>query len=101
MIKMDGMKEILVCYDIEDNKNRNKLFESLKDLGLISIQKSVMWGYLLPAEINQAKREFKKYCKGGNDRVFLADVTIADKIIQNSIGYQNEFNFYRKSYRVL
>ncbi len=33
--------EVLVSYDIEDNKNRKKLFEELKDMGLNSIQKSV------------------------------------------------------------
>ncbi|MCT7468282.1 CRISPR-associated endonuclease Cas2 [Aliarcobacter cryaerophilus] len=35
--------EVLVSYDIEDNKNRKKLFEVLKDMGLNSIQKSVFW----------------------------------------------------------
>ena len=36
--------QIIVSYDISNTKKRNKFFEELKDLGLISIQKSVFWG---------------------------------------------------------
>ena len=31
---MEIYYEVLVSYDIEDNKNRKKLFEELKDMGL-------------------------------------------------------------------
>ena len=39
--------EVLVTYDIEDNKNRKKLFDKLKDMGLNSIQKSVFCPFYL------------------------------------------------------
>ncbi len=45
------LREIIVSYDIENNKKRTEIFNDLKDLGMISIQKSVMWGKLLPADI--------------------------------------------------
>ncbi|VVM27565.1 hypothetical protein BSPWISOXPB_10537 [uncultured Gammaproteobacteria bacterium] len=36
--------EVMVAYDIEDSKNRTKLFKKLKDISLKPIQKSVFWG---------------------------------------------------------
>ncbi len=45
-------KEYLICYDIEDNKVRKKMYTLLLDLGLNNIQKSVFWGFLTRAECN-------------------------------------------------
>lgn len=78
--------EVLVSYDIEDNKDRLKLANELKDLGLESIQKSVMWGYLLPAEEKNIYQILKKYCKT-NDKAFYTRVNIAQNINQIGVGY--------------
>jgi CRISPR-associated protein Cas2 len=42
--------EILVSYDIENNKIRSKLFDKLKDFGLRPLQKSVFWGRIRKPE---------------------------------------------------
>ena len=80
--------QIVVSYDIEDNKNRKKLFEELKDLGLKPIQKSVFWGYLLVSEKRVIKELFKKYCSD-NDKAFLINASL-DNNLQNCFGYTEE-----------
>ena len=65
--------EVLVTYDIEDNKNRKKLFEELKDMGLNSIQKSVFWGELKIAEVNILPHLFEKYCKEQDKAFFVKE----------------------------
>jgi len=49
-------QEYLICYDVEDNKLRTKLFKMLQSQGLKHVQKSVFWGYLTVAEINSIGR---------------------------------------------
>ncbi len=49
-------QEYLICYDVENNKIRTKLFKELKRQGLKHVQKSVFWGYLTVAEINSISR---------------------------------------------
>ncbi|MFY9075204.1 CRISPR-associated endonuclease Cas2 [Malaciobacter mytili] len=84
--------QIIVSYDITDTKNRNKFFEELKDLGLISIQKSVFWGYILPSEKRIIKELFKKYCQIETDKAFIVNVTL-DKDLNDSFGYdEDDFN---------
>jgi len=84
--------QIVVSYDIEENKNRKKLFEELKDLGLKPIQKSVFWGYVLPSEKRIIKELFKKYCKIETDKAFMINV-ILDKDLDSSFGYdENDFS---------
>ena len=84
--------QIVVSYDIEENKDRKKLFEELKDLGMKPIQKSVFWGYVLPSEKRIIKELFKKYCKIERDKAFMVNVTL-DKDLENSFGYdENDFS---------
>lgn len=52
--------EYLVCYDIEDTRNRTKLFKELVKLGLRSVQKSVFWGLLTGAEHGSVVRLLDK-----------------------------------------
>ena len=49
-IFLGGKMDYLIAYDIEDNKNRSKVFEMLKDFGLRAVQKSVFFGELSNAE---------------------------------------------------
>lgn len=63
--------EVIIAYDIEDNKTRTRLFNQLKDVGMISIQKSVMWGRLLPADIKLAKRILASEIECDSDKAFI------------------------------
>lgn len=76
----------LVSYDIENTKNRTKLFEELKDLGLLNIQKSVFYGELSKSEIKVVKGLFKKLC-GDEDKAFLCRCKID---LDNCYGYQED-----------
>jgi CRISPR-associated protein Cas2 len=49
-------QEYLICYDIEENRLRTKLFKELRSQGLKHVQKSVFWGYLTVAELNAISR---------------------------------------------
>ena len=88
--------EVLVSYDIEDNKNRKKLFEELKDMGLNSIQKSVFWRELKIAEINILPRLFEKYCTE-QDKAIVVKANLSKDILENSFGYDKE-DFERKDF---
>ena len=81
--------EVLVSYDIEDTKQRTKLFNKLKDISLTPIQKSVFWGHLNRAEENSVKRLLRTYCTS-NDKAFIARIDLSKQIKSNSIGHKLE-----------
>jgi CRISPR-associated endonuclease Cas2 len=98
---MKQYKEFIVSYDIVANKPRKKLMESLKDLGLLSIQKSVMWGRLNRAEEKAALILIKKYCIGAEDKAVILEVDFASVIKEKSIGYGNGEFFQERLYEVI
>ena len=63
----------IICYDIENVKNRNKLYKSLKNFGLVPIQYSVFFGDLNKAELSAVKRLIKeiKSCFGYKNFKFI------------------------------
>lgn len=82
--------QVIVSYDIENNKKRKKLYDELKDIGLIPIQKSVFWGYVLVSEKRVIKELFKIYCEN-NDKAFITNVNL-DKNLKDCFGYdENDF----------
>ena len=81
--------QVLVCYDIENDKKRRKLYEELKDLGLRPVQKSVFWGYLLQSEKRVVKYLLKKYCDKSTDRGFMVNANL-DKNLEYSVGYSKD-----------
>lgn len=82
--------EVMVAYDIEDTKNRTKLFKKLKDISLKPIQKSVFWGHLNKAEEDSVKRLLKEYCQK-TDKAFIARIKLSEQVGQNnSIGYEKD-----------
>ena len=91
--------QVIVSYDIENNKNRTKLFNELKDIGLISIQKSVFWGYVLVSEKRVIKELFKKYCDK-NDKAFIINASL-DKNLQNCFGYTKDNFSHPESFEVV
>ena len=92
--------QIIVSYDISNTKNRNKFFEELKDLGLISIQKSVMWGYVIISEKRIIKELFKKYCEIKTDKAFIVNVTL-DKDLNDSFGYDEDDFRHPESFEII
>jgi CRISPR-associated protein Cas2 len=92
--------QVIVSYDIEDNKNRKKLFEELKDLGLIPIQKSVFWGYVMISEKRVIIQLFKKYCNIKTDKAFMTNANL-DKDLNNSFGYDEDDFKHPESFEII
>lgn len=84
-----NLKEVIIAYDIENNKTRTRLFNQLKDVGMISVQKSVMWGRLQPADISLAKRILKQELKQDSDKAFI----LVSRLSENATFYGNKPNF--------
>ncbi len=80
--------EVMVCYDVEDNKVRTRLFGRLKDLGLRPIQKSVFWGHLNTAEERAVLRLFREELDKATDRAFLVRAPLAEVAERYSFGYE-------------
>lgn len=95
-------QEILVSYDISDTKQRSKLFNELKAISLMPIQKSVFWGHLNRAEEEAVKRLLKTYCHK-TDKAFIARIKLSQQIADNnSVGYEpQDFPEKPASYHVL
>jgi CRISPR-associated protein Cas2 len=93
--------ENLVCYDVQDNKKRKKLFDTLKDIGLTSIQESVFWGYLNKAEETAVQRAFKKILDPKGDRAFIARVKLSGQIDKCGFGYDQTQLQKDKSYEII
>jgi len=81
--------QVIVGYDISDTKNRTKMFNDLKDVGLLPIQKSLFWGYILPSEKRLIKNLFKKYCDIKIDKAIISNVNI-DKSLDDTFGYDKD-----------
>ena len=102
LINLDGdesmgnlKEEILVAYDIVDTKIRNKVFESLKDYGLVPIQKSVFWGEVLKAERLAVERLMQDELDKEVDKVFIVKVSMMSLNNMFAIGYSSEeFEIY-------
>lgn len=86
---MKLFNQVLVAYDMGDTRKRTRLFETMKDFGLIPVQKSVMWGYVNGAEERAIRRELKRVLAKG-DRGFLLRVGDAARQIQEEgVGYSD------------
>ncbi len=83
----DLHREIMVCYDVECNKRRSKLFDALKDIGLRPIQKSVFWGDVTVAERKAIQREFLRLLDPKMDFALVVDVHLRDTATRNAFGY--------------
>jgi len=94
-------QEVIVSYDIEDNKSRTQLFKHLKAMSLVAIQKSVFWGHLKLAEEQAVKRLFHKHCDT-NGKAFLVRVKLSENIKNNSKGYKyQDFPSQPTTYEIL
>ncbi|MFN3603240.1 MAG: CRISPR-associated endonuclease Cas2 [Leptonema sp. (in: bacteria)] len=93
--------EVLVCYDISDNKRRQKLVKKLKDLGLMNIQESVFWGRILLAEERALKRIFDEVLSRDEDKIFFLKTDLSRQIRNNSFGYSNFEIFEDRNYVII
>jgi len=81
------LREILVCYDIEDDRTRTRLFKALKALGLRSVQKSVFWGFVTSAEHSAIRREINNHVIEATDRALVIPVRLSAAAADSTIGY--------------
>lgn len=99
---MDQFNEIIVSYDISNNKMRKKFHDLLLDFGLQPIQKSVFWGRVLAPEMKTISNNFPKYInQEDDDSIFLVMVQLSKKYLNNSIGIKSEFFVQNDSYEIV
>lgn len=82
--------EVIVCYDVEDNRTRGRIFERLKDIGLRPIQKSVFWGHVNSAEERAILRLFREELNRDTDMAFLVRADLGATVERNGFGYASE-----------
>jgi CRISPR-associated protein Cas2 len=92
--------QIIVSYDISNTKKRTKFFEELKDIGLIPIQKSLFWGYVLASEKVIIKHLFKIYCDIKTDKAIMVNASL-DKDLKNSFGYEEDDFKHPNSFEII
>ena len=61
----------------------------LKDFGLLPIQKSVFWGYILPSERKSIISMYDEYCDKKTDRVIMVNTSL-EQNIGECFGYSKE-----------
>lgn len=93
--------EVLVCYDIGNDKRRRKFVKELKDIGLQNIQESVFWGRILNAEIKVILRIMDKLLQKDSDKAFLIYTNLSKQIQKNSFGYSNFEMFEERNYEII
>lgn len=96
---MKYKSELIVCYDVAENKERRRFRKELLDLGLRAIQKSVFWGRLTRAETRSLRRIMNDL-DSETDKAFVVPVQLAGHIKEFSIGYPNPDLFEEKRYIV-
>lgn len=82
-------KKYLVCYDIENDKTRKKVFDLLKDLGLIHLQLSIFYGDLNKAEFNAMKYKIKTLLENSSDKCLWIRCDLNQQSIKDCVGYSN------------
>lgn len=86
---MSVYTKYLVCYDIESDRTRKKVYTFLKDLGLISLQFSVFYGALNKAEFSAMKSTLLRIINQSTDRCLWLQCSIDERDIKECIGYLN------------
>lgn len=92
-----NFNECVVAYDIENNKDRKKMFDGLKDIGLRPIQKSVFWGKISIAEERAVRRLFDEFLEQG-DRAFVIRSNLYEAVSERSVGYRSSDFVSNKNY---
>ena len=82
-------QEYLISYDIEDTKIRTSLYKELLKLGMLSVQKSVFWGYITQADFNSICHFFKQKLKN-TDKAFLTKSNLNGRGQSFFVGHQEK-----------
>ncbi|MCB1174405.1 MAG: CRISPR-associated endonuclease Cas2 [Leptospiraceae bacterium] len=82
--------EVIVAYDIADNKARRKLHDGLLNLGLYDIQKSVFWGRLNQAERKAITRLFSQLLQKDDRALILPAQMYKAVTAGDCFGYQED-----------
>ena len=77
----------LVCYDVADNKRRKHLSDTLKDMGLVSMQKSVFYGDLKNAEVRALARVAADLLDATEDKCFWFPCYLEPEAVRKCLGY--------------
>lgn len=97
-------KQTIVSYDIEDNKTRTRLRKDLIALGLVPIQKSVLWGYLNNSEEKAVIGVLKKLNLDkatNNDSAFLAHADLEGALDKTTFGINKELFIHPDDDRII
>ncbi len=86
---MNKYTRYLVCYDIPDNKLRKQFSDSLKDIGLIALQKSVFYGDLNFPEAKELARLAHRLLNSDTDKCFWFPCFLPIEEIKKCVGYEN------------
>src|SRR5690625_4435293 len=70
---MTARRHYLVCYDVADDKRRNRIFQTLKDHGS-HIQYSVFLCELSPSELAGLRGQLDEAAHKKEDQVLLVDL---------------------------
>ena len=81
-------RQTIVSYDIEETKVRTRLRKDLMSLGMVPVQKSVMWGYLNNAEEHAVLEVLRKLgiSSDDGDSVFLAHADLESAMSSTVFG---------------
>ena len=60
----------IVCYDIADNRKRNKVYKKLKDYGM-RVQKSVFECILTAKQVERMWQDIEKYVDPSSDIIII------------------------------
>ena len=80
-------REVLIAYDVEDNRRRGRLHKALKDIGLQPVQYSVFWGLILGAEEKAIQRLFRRELDRRKDKAFVIPVRASENSRTQIWGY--------------
>jgi CRISPR-associated endonuclease Cas2 len=97
---MELLKEIIVVYDVSENKPRTKLFKALKNIGMRNIQNSVFWGRVNEAEKRSIRRLFNEHLDKETDRAFILETKLSSQIKLTGYGYGDGTQFDEELYYI-
>ena len=92
--------EVIVAYDVAQNKARKKLFDGLLDIGLYPIQKSVFWGRVNSAERKAISRLFEKWLEG-EDRALGLPARLSEAVARGDCFGYSKKEFEETSFEIL
>lgn len=92
--------EVVVSYDVSEDKRRNKLFKKLKNFVLLPLQKSLFWGRILPAEKVAIRRLFEEILDKKTDSAIILNCQLAKEVSRWGFNLPEQEFFEKKDFYV-